>query len=153
MLASLMANHQPLEEVNSLIYLGSEVARDGRSEGGVKRRIGRARSAFGMMRAIWRESNISLKTKIRLFNSSLKTILLYGSETWKTTKNLLNKLQVFTNYCLRRILNIRWSDKIKNEELWEKVKQPAIEMGVDWVHIAKTEEFHHTPSPAVEPTG
>ena len=152
-LASFTVNHQLLEEVHSFIYLGSEVASEGGSEGDVKRRLGKARSAFGMMGTIWRASNILLKTKIRLFNLSIKTILLYVSDTWKTTKNLLNKLQVFTNYCLRRILNIRWSDKIKNEELWEKVKQPAIEMGVDWVHIAKTEEFHHTPSPAVEPTG
>ena len=104
-LASLTVNHQPLEEVNSFIYLRSEVAIDGSSEGVVKRRIGKARSAFGMM---------SLKTKLRPFNSSIKNILLYGSETWKTTKNLLHKLQVFTNYCLRLILNIRWPDKIKN---------------------------------------
>ena len=85
------------------------------------------RSAFGMMGGPYGDS---LKTKIRLFNSSIKNILLYVSDTWKTTKNLLNKLQVFTNYCPRRILNIRWHDKIKNEELWERVKQPAIEVEV-----------------------
>ena len=52
-LASLMVvNHQPLEDVNSFIYLGSEVARDGGSEGDVKRRIDKARGAFGMMGAI-----------------------------------------------------------------------------------------------------
>ncbi len=83
-----------------------------------------------MMGAIWRARNISLKTKIRLFNSSIKTILLYGSETWKTTKNLLNKLQVFTNHCLRRIFYISWPDKIKNKELWGRAKQPAIEVEI-----------------------
>ena len=46
-------------------------------------------------------------------------------------KNLLNKLQVFTNYCLRCILNIRWPDKIKNKELSERVKQPAIVVEVN----------------------
>ncbi len=63
-LASLMVNHQPLEDVNSFIFHGSEVASDGGSEGDVKRRIGKARDAFGMMGAIWRARNITLKTKI-----------------------------------------------------------------------------------------
>lgn len=50
MLASSMVNYQPLEDANSLIYLGSEVASDGGSEGDVKRRIiGKARDAFGHM--------------------------------------------------------------------------------------------------------
>jgi len=82
----LIVNQQPLEDVNSFIFLGSELASDGGSEGYVKRRIGKAREAFGMMGAIWRARNITLKTKIWLFNLSIKTILLYGSETWKTTK-------------------------------------------------------------------
>jgi hypothetical protein len=43
---------------------------------------------------IWKARDISLKTKVRLFNSNVKTIFLYGAETWKTTKRLLHKLQV-----------------------------------------------------------
>ena len=79
------------------------------------------------MGSIWKARNISLKTKVRLFNSNVKTILLYGAETWKTTKSLLHKLQVFINYCLRRILNIRWPEKISNKELWQKTNQPPVE--------------------------
>jgi hypothetical protein len=40
-----------------------------------------------MMGSIWKARNISLKTKVWLFNSNVKTILLYGAETWKTTKS------------------------------------------------------------------
>jgi len=42
---------------------------------------------------------------------------MYGSETWKTTKQLQRKIQVFINKCLRRIFNINWKDKITNKEL------------------------------------
>jgi len=76
---------------------------------------------------IWKARNISLKTKDRLFSSNVKTILLYGAETWKTTKSLLHKRQVFINYCLRRILNIRWPEKMSNKELWLKTNQPPVE--------------------------
>jgi hypothetical protein len=74
-----------------------------------------------MMGSIWKARNISLKTKVWLFNSNVKTILLYGAETWKTTKSLLHNLQVFINNCLRRILNIRWPEKISNKELWHSI--------------------------------
>jgi hypothetical protein len=59
--------------------------------------------------------------------ANVKIILLYGAETWKTTKSLLHKLQVFINNYLRRILNIRWPEKISNKELWQKTNQPPVE--------------------------
>jgi hypothetical protein len=45
---------------------------------------------------------------------------MYGSETWKTTKETTRKIQVFINTCRRRILNIWWSNKISNEDLWDR---------------------------------
>ena len=128
--ASVHVNAATLEEVNSFTYLGSTVDGMGGSELDIKNRIGKARSAFRMMETIWRAGNISLNTKIRLFNSNIKTILLYGCETWKTTKCLLHKLQVFNNNCLRRITNIRWPEKISNTDLWERTNQIPIEQEI-----------------------
>jgi hypothetical protein len=102
-----------------------------------------------MMGSIWKARNISLKTKVLLFNSNVKTILLYGAETWKTTKSLLHKLQVFINNCLRRILNIRWLEKISNKVLclWQKTNQPEElkrrKLGVDRAHTGEAETQHH----------
>ena len=39
------------------------------------------------------------------------------------TVKTIRKLQSFLNHCLRRILKIRWTDKITNEELWERSGQ------------------------------
>ena len=35
-----------------------------------------------------------LKTKMRIFNSSVKSVLLYSSETWRITKHTVNKIDV-----------------------------------------------------------
>lgn len=43
-------------------------------------------------------------TKLRVFESNLKIVLLYAVEMWRLTKELNQKLQVFFNKCLRRIL-------------------------------------------------
>jgi len=39
-------------------------------------------------------------------------------------------LQTFINKCLRRIKNIKWTDKISNEELWRITKQKPIEIQI-----------------------
>ena len=74
--ADLTVNGQNLEEVGSFTYLGSEVDNLGGSDKDVKIRIEKARTAFIMMGYIWKGRDISLKTKVRLFNSNVKTILL-----------------------------------------------------------------------------
>jgi hypothetical protein len=40
---------------------------------------------------------------------------------------MIRRLQVFVNKCLRRIMHIKWIDKIKNEEVWRITQQKAIE--------------------------
>ena len=55
------------------------------------------------------------------------SVLLYGSETWRTTKSSTKRVQTFVNRCLRKILNIYWPQKISNAELWEKTEQHPVE--------------------------
>ncbi|CAG9134144.1 unnamed protein product [Plutella xylostella] len=78
------------------------------------------------LRPVWRSSAFRLQTKIRLFNACVKTVLLYGCETWKKTVQTTNKLQVFVNRCLRNILGIRWFDFVSNEELWRRTHQKPV---------------------------
>ncbi|VDO93188.1 unnamed protein product, partial [Schistosoma margrebowiei] len=44
-------------------------------------------------------------------------------ETWRTTKAIIQKIQVFINSCLRNILRIHWPDTNRNNLLWERTNQ------------------------------
>lgn len=59
---------------------------------------------------------ISKSTKIKFFNSNVKSVQLHHPETVGTTKQMLQRLQSFVNDCLRRILNIRLQDKITTKQ-------------------------------------
>jgi hypothetical protein len=118
---------EPIEEVNSFKYLGSYISDDGGTEIDVASRINQASNAFRMLSNMWRSNELSRKTKLRLFNSNVKSVLLYGSETWKTTKALTKKLQVFINKCLRKILRVYWPEVISNEDLWRETGQEPVE--------------------------
>jgi hypothetical protein len=116
-----------IEEVEEFQYLGSIVSRTGGTEEDIKARLSKARIAFRMMSKVWKSRALHRRTKIRIFNSHIKSVLLYGSETWRTTKMLMNRIQVFINTCLRRILNIHWPEKIANKVLWVKTNQESVE--------------------------
>lgn len=118
---------QALEEVDSFTYLGSIIDNQGGTDADVKARIGKARVAFIQLKNIWSSKVITKRTKVRLFNSNVKSVLLYGSETWRRTKATINKIQTFINTCLRRILNIHWPEKISNVELWNQTQQLSAE--------------------------
>lgn len=70
---------------------------------------------------------MTTRTKLRIFNSNVKSVLqLYGSECWKLRKDLTKKLRVFVNRCLRSIFKIRWPKVISNNELREMAAQEDI---------------------------
>ena len=112
-----------LEEVETFTYLGSVIDQQGGTDADVKTRIGKARAAFVTLKNVWKSHQMTTSTKIRLFNSNVKSVLLYGSETWRTTKTTIQKIQAFINTCLRKILRIHWPETISNADLWQRTKQ------------------------------
>jgi hypothetical protein len=69
------------------LYIGAE--RD------IKVRIGKARSAFIRLGNIWKITAFSKKTKLKLYNSYVLYVLLYGSECWSITDRQQQTLVVF----------------------------------------------------------
>jgi hypothetical protein len=92
----------------------------------VSNRIGKANSSFVQLYPVWKNLNISKKTKLRIFSSNIKAVLLFGAETWKSNRVIRRKLQIFIKY-LRKIPNIHWQDKIRTEELLELACQEPVE--------------------------
>ncbi|VDO84776.1 unnamed protein product [Schistosoma margrebowiei] len=126
--SSITLDGKTLEDVESFTYLGSTVDEQGGSDANVKARIGKARTAFLQLKNIWNSKQLSTNIKVRIFNTNVKAVLLYGAETWRTTTTTIKKVQVFINSCLRKILNIHWPDTISNSLLWERTNQlPAEE--------------------------
>ncbi|VDO67430.1 unnamed protein product [Schistosoma margrebowiei] len=111
---------EDLEDVKTFTYLGSIIDKQGGSDADVKARIDKARATYLQLRNIWNSKQLSTNTKVRIFNTNVKTVPLYEAETWRTTKAIIQKIQVFINSCLRKILQIRWPDTISNNVLWER---------------------------------
>ena len=79
--APITLRDEPLEDVQSFTYLGSVLNVEGENDEDIKIRIQKARAAFVMLRKIWNAKEIKTCTKLRIFRSNVKSVLLYGAET------------------------------------------------------------------------
>ena len=114
---NLQLDGHSIEEVKHFIYLGSMIAADGNSESDINCRIGKASSVFQRLQCIWKRNTINTSLKMQLFKSIVIPTAIYASETWKNTSRITQKLDVFQQRCLRKILRVRYQDHITNVEI------------------------------------
>ena len=117
---SLELHGKAVKRVSGFTYLGNISSDTGGTDENITARITKAQFTFSMLMPVWREKCTRLQTKLRIFNTSVTSALLYSSETWRSTKLLIKKLQTFINKCSTKILNIRWPEIISDGELWER---------------------------------
>ena len=109
--------------MDKFTYLGSILSLHGGSEEDITSRLGKARSAFFRLRSVWKSNNYSRKTKLRLYQSNVLSVLMYGSECWRMTERDSSRLAAFHTTCLRRIMRVFWLNKISNSRLLQVTKQ------------------------------
>ena len=78
------------------------------------------------MRKIWKNNRISLKVKMRLYESVILSTLLYSAELWPLTVTLSKRLDAAHHRWLRSILGVSWKDKVTNEEVRARTGQQSI---------------------------
>ena len=107
-------------------YLGSSLSNTNDLNHELNCRIGKATSAFSNLNKIWSSKKVSLRLKLRFYNSNVVPTLLYGSETWQLKTTHERRLDAFDMKCLRKILGIKWNDFVTNDEIRSKTEQPPV---------------------------
>jgi hypothetical protein len=89
----LSITNKEIEQVESFTCLGSIVTQDGGTDQDINQRIVKANAAYMQLYQVWKNRNLSKKIKLRIFNTNVKSFLLYACETWSVLKTSMNKLQ------------------------------------------------------------
>ena len=109
--------------VDKFTYLGSTLARSVIIDDELNARRAKASAAFGRLnKKVWNRRGITAKTKIKVYLATL----LYGCETWIVYQRHARKLNHFHTTCLRRILGIKWQDKIPDTEVLTHADLPSV---------------------------
>ena len=110
-----------VEVTDRFTYLDSDISSCGRSTPEMFRRIGLGSSIMNQLACVWRQSRLSLSTKLRLYNTLVVSVLLYGAET--LVKSDEQKLEAFQMSCLQRILGLCWFDFVSNTSVMNQTQQ------------------------------
>lgn len=84
---------------------------------------------------IWKNKNVSIETKHRIFKSMVTPIMLYNAHIWTTNKTMNGEINAFQRRMLRNMLNIKWPRKISNEQLKNKIKYEEWTENIDKARI------------------
>ena len=81
----VMIGREEVEDVEEFVYLGTTVTKEGGGTEDIKKRLSKARGAFFNLKKIWNTRSIGRNTRIKLFKTLVRPVLLYGCEAWKLT--------------------------------------------------------------------
>ena len=134
---------QRLHVVDKFTYLGSTLSRIVHIDDAVHARIAKSSAAFGRLRgSIWDQNGIRLDTKLKVYRSGVLPTLLYACETWLRfvivalpglfsypfldSLPTAKRLNHFHTSCLRKLLKIKWQDRIPDTEVLKRTGMQSI---------------------------
>ena len=123
---NLFIHGKQVKQVNSFKYLGSTVTSDGKSDCDIKKRIAIAKDSFSKMSSILKNGKLAMKTRLRVLNCYVFSVLKYGSECWTISKAMENRLQAAELWFYRRMLRLRWTDRVTNVEVLRRIGQSTL---------------------------
>ena len=75
---------------------------------------------------VWSNNNLMVNTKLQVYKACVLSTLLYSSESWTSYAAQERRLNTFHLCCLRRILGMKWQDRIPNTDVLKQAGLPTI---------------------------
>ena len=124
---TITVNEQKLQVVDKFTYLGRSLSRAVHIDDEVTARTAKASVSFGRLRTNVLERNgIRLDTKLKVYKAVVLPTLLYARETCTVYHRHAKRPYHFHLSCLKKLLKIRWQDKIPDTEVLKKPKMQSV---------------------------
>ena len=125
---SIHAAGEELRVVDTFNYLGSTLSSKVNIDAEIDRRLQAAGMSVGKLQArVFNNKAIHKNTKLMVYKAVVLPTLLYGSETWVTYSHNLKALEKFHDRTVRRILGIKWQDRVTTNTVFERADTTSIE--------------------------
>ena len=93
----------------------------------VNARTVKASAIFGRLRgSVWYRNGIRLDTKLKVYRAVVLPTLMYACETWTVYQRYVRKLNHFHTSCLRKLLKIKWQDRIPDTEVLKRAGMQSV---------------------------
>ncbi|XP_055540096.1 uncharacterized protein LOC129726901 [Wyeomyia smithii] len=120
-----------IEMVDEFVYLGSLMTADNDTSREIRRRLMAGNRAFFGLRRTLRSNKIRRRTKLTIYKTLIRPVVLYGHETWTMLVEDQRALGVFERMVLRTICDgVKMEDGLwwrrMNHELHKLLGEPLI---------------------------
>jgi len=105
-------------------YLGSICIKDGRETKNIHHRVTQARKIIGALNGIWWLKEITKNRRKMIYNSMVKSVLIYGAKTWSLYEDDRMRINATEMDALRQSARIPKPDRKTNEYIREKMDVP-----------------------------
>ena len=130
---------QRLQVVDKFTYLGSTLSRVVHIDDEVNARIAKASAAFGRLRgSVCNQSGIRHDTKLKVYKAVVLRTLLYACEMWTVYQRHAKRLNHFHTNCLRKLLKIKWQDRIPDTEVLKRAGMQSVHTLLKLAHVRWT---------------
>jgi hypothetical protein len=102
-------------------YSGTIFSKDGRDNRNVCYRVTKARKIIGALNGVWWSKNMTRNRKKMIYNSMVKSVLIYGAEIWSLYENDRRRINATEMDALRRSARISKLDRKTNEYIRGKM--------------------------------
>ena len=65
--------------------------------------------------------DITLPTKVRLVNSMVFPVVMYGCESWTIKKSECRRIDAFELWCWRRLVRVPWTARRSNQSILKEI--------------------------------
>jgi len=110
-----------ISHVNECTYLGVRIKKAGNHEPSSNYRINRGRAAITKLNSILWGRVVTPKSKIRIYQSKVRSAITYAAETWYLKQIIIAKLNFTQTAFWRRPARISRNDKIGNTVIKQKM--------------------------------
>ena len=118
------------ETVADFIFLGSKITADGDCSHKNKRCLLLGKKVMTNLDSIFKSTDITLSTKVRLVKAMVFPVVMYGCERWPIKKAEHRRIYASELWCRRRLLRVPWTARRSNQS---------------WVFIVRTDVDAETP--------
>ena len=118
---------ETVETVSDFIFGGSKITADGDCSHEIKRHLLLGRKVMINLDSILKSRDITLPTKIRLVNTMVFLVVMYGCESWIIKKAVHQRIDAFELWCWRRLLRVPWTARRSNQSILKEIS-PGISL-------------------------
>ena len=110
-----------METVSDFIVLGSKITADGDCSHEIKRRLLLGRKVMSNLDSIFKNTDITLPTKVCLVEAMVFPVVMYGCESWTVKKAESQRIDVSELWCWRGLLRVPWTVRRSNQSILKEI--------------------------------